>query len=334
MSLTPEEIWKALSDEVAGQAFQGLIIRRIYPESDRDLFLGIQQPGEHRLLVLQVDRSLLPSSGALPEAQGVEVRLGTLPGAPPDRGAILLILRDARFGDLFQVLVSDLTAALVSAETDNGAVAVFLHRLTKWQKFLEVIRGEGLGEAAQRGLYGELVFLRDHLIARSGPEAIRSWNGFRRTPQDFYFASGAVEVKTGIAGNHNTVMIHGLRQLDETLVPRLLLCRVILVETAPGETLYDIVATLRDQIGNGGDLRASFEMALLEAGYSDRHAGQYRASKFTVQGVELYEVNSEFPRLRSCDIREGLRDATYSVDIGCCGDYRVPIQILQELVTG
>jgi hypothetical protein len=331
--MTSDTLWQDLVSEKSGRPFNGLLIRRIRPQAQCSLFLGLEEPGDHRLLILQVKRSTLPGQAVLPKAPAIEVRSTTLPGSDDTLGALILVLKEDRYSDVFEVLVRDLAEALSQVATDQEAVALFIGRLMKWHRFLEASQGEGLADEAQRGLYGELWFLKYQLLQRVGSQGISLWTGFARTPHDFACPHGSVEVKTTLVGGSPLLQIHGARQLDETTVPRLLLCHLTLIAgAAEGETLTEMVAAVRHHLHGQGRYRARFEASLLEAGFHDRHTVRYSATTYGVHNMALFEVHGDFPRIRQCDLRAGIKTLNYAIEMAACAVHEVPHSYIDALL--
>lgn len=119
----------------------------------------------------------------------------------------------------------------------------------RWQKFLSA-GVEGLSEERQRGLWGELRFLRNDLVAVFGPQdSVSAWQGSRAAHQDFLFSSGAVEIKTTIAKGPHVVQITSERQLDDKGLPALYLRHFALaVREGVGETLPQMVGFIASAI--------------------------------------------------------------------------------------
>ncbi len=322
MTITPETLWHILVSEAMGQSFTGLLVRRIHPDATCDLFLGVEEPGDQRALILQVRCEHLPSSSYLPEARGIEIRILPL-GEQCGKGALILVLKEKRFLDIFQTLVRDLAEALAQVRTEDAAVELFLSRIRLWQRFLEVSEGDGLGEEAQRGLFGELWFLREHILPDTGPSGVSFWTGCARTPQDFQLPAAFVEVKTTLATHYPCLQIHGLRQLDDSDVPRLFLCHLTLINEGEGETLAAVVASIRRSVRERQPYTERFEALLLEAGYLDSQCVRYDQVRYWVCHADLYNVSGDFPRLCQCDVSNGVGGVNYTIEAAACRNYVV-----------
>jgi hypothetical protein len=328
-----ETIWQSLSEEAVRRGAAGIFVQRVFPQSSCDLFLGIEHPSGQRLLIVRVTRNVLPGRDTLPAARGINVRCEALPYDREDRASVIVALRDPRYTDVFSTLVADVADSLAATEDDAAAVQTLLGRLMRWQQFLEEFGPEGLGEEAQRGLYGELLFLRDCVLPATGPAGVTSWTGSRRTAHDFQFPACAVEVKTTTTKQHQRMTIASERQLDDSTCGALYLYLVSLdMLQARGETLNKIVADLRLRL-NAHPASLRFEAALLEAGYLDVHASRYDPQGHVVRESRFFRVTGAFPRLTEHDVPAGVGDVRYSVSVAACADYCVSAAEVAEALS-
>jgi len=194
--------------------------------------------------------------------------------------------------------------------------------LARWQKFLSA-SFEGLSEEFQRGLWGELHFLREHLLPTLGAAAVNNWKGGERAHQDFQFESSAVEVKTTLAKQPQVVRITSERQLDDSAWASLFL-NVIALDVRDGscETLPAMVASLRAKLA-ADTARERFEDELLMVGYLDTHAARYMDRGYTVRADSFFRVGPKFPRLVEADMPAGVGDANYALSVAACEPFKV-----------
>jgi hypothetical protein len=199
----------------------------------------------------------------------------------------------------------------------------FLGQLARWQKFLSA-SFDGLSQEAQRGLWGELHFLREHLLPTTGTTAVNSWKGGERAHQDFQFESSAVEVKTTLAKQPQVVRITSERQLDDSAWDSLFLNVIALeVRDGSGETLPEIVASLRAKLATDSGAREQFEDELLAIGYLEAHAERYADRGYQVRTVGFFRVGPKFPSLVEADMPAGVGDANYALSVAACEPFKV-----------
>lgn len=298
----------------------GLQHRRVSQASERALFAGTRWPEGKPCFTLRVAKGTLPAPALLPKLGGVEV-FATIQGGAAHFG---LMLRDEKNIDLFETFCRDLLASVGPCDSDGKAVAAFVERLQGWQKFFER-GGSGLSGEAERGLWGELFCLREHLWPRLGSAALDIWFGPLHAPQDFKSGDYALEVKT-LSPDSPSVKINSALQLDDSNLEQLFLFCAQLKEDVDGESLPQIIETLRAQCN--AKRRRRFDGLLLEAGYFDAHAEQYNAHLFSVGGQFLFEVKEGFPRLIPANIPNGLGRVLYHLDLGVCSNFQCNFALL------
>ncbi|MCY1022101.1 PD-(D/E)XK motif protein [Pyxidicoccus sp. MSG2] len=329
-----EAAWALIADEPKRQV--GLVARRIHPEASLEIYAGLDRPSDVPVVCIHVRPAALRVVGEFPSSAGFVLQRESNPHPGPDSVRLSLWLAAPLYRDVFGVLAQDVVDSIAQASDQRAAVATFVERLRRWQEFLERHGPEGLGAHAQRGLYGELWFLRQQAIPLKGADiAISAWTGPERSNQDFQFAGCAVEVKTTASNPHHQVVISNIRQLDETHVPALLLLHVALeVRHDAGETLVGIVESIRALLRPHSQPLSLFEEKLRSWGYLDVHAVHYADAAYVVRGHCFYHVTGSFPRLIESDIPDGVGDVRYSVVLAACAHYQLASEEAAALLAG
>ena len=321
MPIGIEVLWKALEADVAvGQTgTSGWLLRLARPQAGCPLFAALELSSRRRAVLLRLPRGFMPARRLWPRCKGLE----SLAIELENRAHFGVALKEPRFADVFTALAEDLTRRVIEAASSAEQARAFLGQLARWQKFLSASQ-DGLSEEQQRGLWGELHFLREHLVPALGPMAIAGWKGGARAHQDFQFPCGAVEVKTTLAKQPQVVRITNERQLDDSAWPALFL-QVIALETRErdGETLPAMVATLRAQLMSDGTALESFEDGLMAYGYMDAHVSRYAERGYLIRSEKLFHVNLGFPRLKESDLPTGIGDVAYGLAVAACQSFAI-----------
>jgi hypothetical protein len=318
------QIWGELDAEAATE---GRFRRRIHQESVADLYLVVDKPANTRALLIDVDLSGV-ELGELPSGRGLDLR--RVP-ATASGEALELVLSKPSFADLFDALVTDVAKAAAGGVDKADVAARVTERVRRWQRFL---RGSstGLAPERQRGLFGELFFLRSVLLgAVPAVTAVQAWVGPRGEPQDFAFGAAAVEVKTTIGAQPQLLRIASERQLDTTALQHLALFQLSLdAREGAGQTLPDLVAEIRKRLQDplAADL---FDDRLFDADYLDAQAGQYRAG-YTVRAAGIFLVGDGFPRLVEADCPEGVGEVEYSISVSALAPFAVDASVLVPII--
>ena len=325
--LSAREIWDALaaSNSVVTQE-TGWYLRRVYPRAVTGIFVALRLPEAVPALLLEVSASAVPPVREYPSGRGFAVYPESITPGPRGRTRLCLVLADARYRDVLEVLVNDVSQRVASAPTESEAVKTFIARLHVWQNFMRKHAHQGLPSEAQVGLFGELLFLLTYLLPLlPAHDAVTSWNGPSGASHDFDIRGHAVEVKTSTTIPPVTVHIANVIQLDDHFVASLLLCHVSLaLDPRRGENLPQLVDRLRTNIERQGvSALDGFNSRLIEAGYLDSHSELYSDTRYGPQHTRFYNVISGFPRIVQRDLHDGISHCSYSVLIAACAPYDV-----------
>ena len=327
------QVWKDM-EAIRHPGNPGLLRRRIRPDSNLDIFLGLEKPAGHRMLLLrlsQVDADTLPAPAT---ARNIELLIHGNVG----HGEAVLELRlvDRAYQEIFSILADDLINVLVATRTEISAVESFTARFQSWQQFFARSGPAGLGEEAQRGLYGELWFLGNCLMETLDHlSAVSAWTGHGRTAQDFQLRDVAVEVKATTAKQPQHLSIASERQLDDTGVGALFLFHLSLdVRRGDDRTLPVMVDALRAALGEHTASRTRFEESLLMAGFIDAHRSRYDHTAYTVRQASVFHVRDDFPRLVETALPSGVGNVRYSVAVSECTRFAVDREFFAQAVAG
>lgn len=319
MPTAMNELWTAMDDDAAAGKSDaaGWLLRLARPDVGCPLFAAVEITTHRRAILLRLPIASVPPRRQWPSCKGLDPL--TLKFGGDEHFGVAL--KDTRFRDVFSSLAEDLVRRVSEAATPAEQSSAFLGQLGRWQKFLTT-SPEGLSDEAQRGLWGELYFLRAHLLPTLGLSAVVGWKGAEHSHQDFQFDGGAIEVKTTIAKQPQVVRISTERQLDNESWPALILHVVALdIRQGSGETLPDIIVSLRSALKADVASRETFEDSLLQAGYLDMHAARYADLGYVVRSETSLHVIDGFPSLTERVLPAGVCDVTYGLAIAACGTF-------------
>jgi Putative PD-(D/E)XK family member, (DUF4420) len=319
-----ENIWKLLEEE-AVSASSGYLTRRILPHVNYDAYLAIEKPSNTRLLILRFGSRYLDRKVIYPSSSSFTVNRIVLPQDGEDDGRLQLVLTNPRYQDIFTTLVQDIVTSLALVTEAQAALSAFIVRLKRWQTFLEKHNPEGLSANAQQGLYGELWFLRQVVLPHLGPlNGLRSWTGPKATQQDFQFTGCAVEVKTTSAKQHQKLTIASERQLDDTGAGTIVLLHLSLdIRQGQGETLPEMLASVRSLVADDMLAKDELENCLFEVGYLDIHASQYEEIGYSIREHNYFKAENDFPRIIESDLRNGVGDVRYTISVAECKRFSI-----------
>lgn len=293
-------------------------------------FLWAKDPEGSCYLVLDCNsKAEVPEK--LPTLKGVQVlHLSN----PSGKSSILIKLLEKQDVDLFYALCMDLIGSTREAENELKVMTVLLKRLKRWHLFLNKSRTRILSESEQKGLIGELIFLRDYLLPKFTPEEVLSfWQGPLDATQDFAVLDTAVEVKCRLGTSKPSVSISSAEQL----VPQLDILLLFVVTLSKGAHDQPDVINLPIIINEISSIMEDadpesmqhFTDLLLTAGYLN--LPEYSDYHFVHSNSEVYEVADGFPRLRGADIPNGVACVRYDVLLDYCRPYNRELSILESL---
>jgi hypothetical protein len=213
---------------------------------------------------------------------------------------------------------------------EQTLVEKLLERLAKWQSLFEKVGKQGLSGEAQRGLYGEVYFLRFFLNNTSDKNhCLKSWLGPEKAIQDFQHSNWAVEVKTTHGNNHQKIHISSERQLDDSIIEKIFLYHLSLdIRVGNGESLNSLIDEVFELLNDNTMACNLFKLKLLESGYYETHRPLYEERTYIIRQENLYRVSGNFPRITENQIPIGVGDVRYSIVLSESEEWRVDQQTL------
>ncbi|MGD9596828.1 MAG: PD-(D/E)XK motif protein [Steroidobacteraceae bacterium] len=322
-----ESLWRELELEARSGGAAAWLTRYALPEPSTPLLVGLETANSRRALLLPIPASAMPPRRDWPHCGGLEVFANSF-GGTTHLGVRLI---DAPCADVFTALAEDVAPRVAAASDPREAAKAMLARLRRWQRFLAAGSG-GLSLERQRGLFGELHALREHILPSLGASrAVAGWRSPLRTHQDFQFSAAAIEVKTTVAKQPISVRITSERQLDAVGSRALFLYVLMLDERETdagpgtrGETLPELVRHLRQ--GFSQDVLESFDDRLLEFGYLEVDAPRYEARRFTKRQERAFLVSEDFPRITEAVLPVGIGDISYALSLAACEPFAVSVE--------
>ncbi|WP_195903676.1 PD-(D/E)XK motif protein [Pseudomonas syringae] len=327
-----KELWIDLHAAALNKAGPGTAKRLVGLNAICPMFIGVRAPEMLRTFILEVPRDSAPLPEIIPASRGLYFTV-QITGDEILSNHASLTLSSSAVGDneIFASIAEDFYSKLNALTKQREVIAGFLSRIRLWQAFFEKQGDDGLSEEAQRGLYGELRFLKDHAFASAQnlEKAVLSWTGPRSRQHDFQFGHVAVEIKTSASKQHQKLQIASEQQLDETTVGKLYLyyISVALIESG-SDTLPSLVDDIRDSLSLHTGALSEFNNLLIEAGYIDSQRSSYDSTGYSTRESAVFLVEKDFPRIRENDIRAGVGDVRYSISVAQCRDYQIPVSEL------
>jgi hypothetical protein len=308
-----------------------LSIRLVDPDHTLDLFWATDNAGDYLFVWRYKGLTNKSPKGALPSLSGMMLNHVQ---DTDNAGRYVLRLIGKEDWEIFMTLCSDLVEAMRRAESEIGALEIFLRRMDRWQNFLRRKRPTILNESIVKGLIGELHFLFYRLNPEIGLDAaVNAWGGPFGTPQDFCHGENAFEVKCQSGGSSPSVRITSAEQLTPQ-VENLYLYVLTMSQCSEDEdkalTLPGLIDKIRNKlIHQSSEALEKFSDALIEIGYID--SPEYDRFCYILVSESTYRVTDGFPRITTDIISPALSRVSYSIPLSACSEFEENSQ-LNELL--
>ena len=314
-------IWEEL--ETDNSLSQGLLFRRYSTDVLPDVYISLKVPEKQRSIAAFIDTSLKADISSFSKLKDIKVDL--IQDEHYGKKTILLFsLLTKRYEDIFSVLCEDLISNISSFTSDAELVKEILNRFEKWKSLFEQASMPGLTPEMQRGLFGELIFLKTLLQKTSDfNSVITSWVGPEKEIRDFQLRNWSVEVKTTIGNNHQKIHISNERQLDTSTIRYLFLYHISLEQQQNnGITLNQVVDEICDILSSDSLSQNRFFSKLFSYGYFDAQRDLYEQTGYHLRNDCFFKVDNDFPRVEEKDLRKGVGDLKYSIIVSQLDSYK------------
>jgi len=284
----------------------------------------LQHPEKFLCIYVAISKTSEVNISNFSNLQEIQVDLFTSPNEA-DKNILIFKLLNFEHKDIFSVLCEDLIASISEETNEKKIIREVLNRFEKWKSLFSKIGLQGLKPEEQRGLFGELYFLRKYLKLNSDYLAIiNTWTGTEKQIRDFQSGSWAVEVKTTHGNNHQKIQINSERQLDTTNLEDLFLYHISLEQQQnSGETLNELVDLVIDILNAEIIALNKFKSKIYEVGYFDLQRNLYETIGYHIRQDEFYKVEKDFPRIEENDLRSGVGDVKYSIILSQCATFSI-----------
>ena len=312
LMMKSNQIWEELENDTSLKT--GLLYKRFSADVKPDAFIALKAPERLRCIAFRLNKPFTVDVKNFDTFKDIQIE--TIPDENNRAKLFLLVLLlNKQHIDIFATLCEDLIAVVSKVKEEVTLIEKLLDRLVKWQSLFEKLARQGLLDEAQRGLFGEIYFLRKYISSTSDiVQCLNTWTGPERAIQDFQYADWAVEVKTTHGKNHQKIQISSERQLDDDIVPHIFLYHLSLdIRSSKGETLNNLVESVIELLTVQTMATNLFKMKLIEAGYFEIHNPLYEEMGYTVRQENIYYVTGHFPRITERQIPIGVGDIRYSI---------------------
>lgn len=272
--------------------------------SDREgnpLKLGVDR-NDRRFILTPIDQSF-----SFAGEMGAAIELGEWRKSGDDQRHLAITCSSPELAEVFGAFADNIVHRV---EAENSTTEAMLVAMKDWKRLFKP--APAISQEVARGLFGELWVLQQ-LASRNPHIAVQRWTGPDGDPHDFMSEERHLEVKTSQSEGLG-ITVSSLAQLDTVGDVPLALVRLRVRGQPEGRNIGDMV----EELTRMGAYRHDLVLKLGEMGFvlgadPDEH-------RFTVvDDPVIWEVNDDFPGLRSRDIPEERREAitrvSYTLDL-------------------
>ncbi len=305
--MKPRDPWQRLNTDEA---------KRVSLAGRFDFFWVVLEAGMPGLMLRLP--SLPQPLPRLPKLKNLKASFRAVAGG----SAFVLGLRERSQIEIFETLCRDVVDAGEAGSDRDDALSRALQRTRRWYHLLRGGKSSGLSVEEQRGLVGELAFLRKLVSAFGQETAIEAWVGPTGSSKDFELIGSCIEVKARRVSARPVVTISSEDQLADMDGSRLFL-RVVNVASAvlpEGQSLHDHVRQTAKMFEENGTAVEAWEETLYSTGYDPENS--YDDRRWLLGTATDYEVREDFPRISS-PLVSGVENVRYSIALDACEPFKL-----------
>ena len=280
-----------------------------------NFFLRIGENGQEEIMLITPDRP-----GKLHSSQGFEI---TVLQRQDRTWATRISCTEKGNEEIFSILCQDLMDASENAVNQLDGLQKVEKRFITWQKNFKLLK-KTLTDNELIGLVGELEFALNYLSMHySWKEIMESWHGPEFGDRDYVFPNAWYEVKTVSTGKHS-ITISSLNQLESSEPGYLIqfFSNKTSSTDPEGISVWDLIHKVRTIIADPV-LIEEFDDKLRNIGYVERQ--EYKDKYFALGEMNVYSVDSKFPRLVPANVPVQVTSAKYEISLSAIEPWRTTL---------
>src|SRR5688572_8495008 len=155
-----DTIWTELENDDSFRS--GILFKRYSASVLPDVYVALRAPEKLRCIAAHIVKENVPDIQNWNKLKDIKVEILN-DDRNPAKSYLLIMILNQQHKDIFSVLCEDLINQIAFILDEKLLIKDLLNRLAKWQTLFERLGQQGLTTEAQRGLFGELYFLRKFL---------------------------------------------------------------------------------------------------------------------------------------------------------------------------
>ena len=190
----------------------------IYPKNPI-MFAGLDGPNNNRLLYIDLGVKVWEQSkiNGLPKWKGLSLLVEYFERISVIQDRYFLIIKQEadQSEEIFEVVLQNLIDHILVKENNDSLFTTVYKVLDRWSNFFQKGGYKRLSDEQQRGLFGELWYIKHWIEANEEipPIIIEQWEGPTSDRIDFKNSKCGVEIKTAVDKLTKTIKISNEKQL-------------------------------------------------------------------------------------------------------------------------
>jgi hypothetical protein len=229
---------------------------------------------------------------------------------------LCIVLLDNMFYDLFDDLILSIFNRISEISDSDEYSREFINSFYKWSSFFENKKSERLTIDQIKGLFGELLFLKNQLINSTSnvDDILKSWKGPYDEGHDFVSDFKDFEIKT-VENSKNNIRVSSEFQLESEKGKELELIVIFVITDANnGFSIKNLIDEIKVIVLNHFGDNSILLNAIFQKGLTFSKLGFYDSYKFQPIMETSYNCNDEkFPKLNKSNLPIEINTVKYNI---------------------
>lgn len=291
------------------------------------MFAGVDASSHYRQLYIDLGHEPWENEQikSLPKWRGMSVKMERYEKLFMIKEHYFLVIRqeDEHSSEIFDAVLQNLVDHLVT-ERELSLYSSVYKVLDRWRNFFQRGGFKKLTEEQQRGLFGELWFIKEWLDHHPGqpPLIIDQWEGPTKGRIDFKGSRCGLEIKTAIDKLSKSIKISNENQLKLSEAVDSIYLYVCFLEQSKthGKSLQELALEVRSDLAERSErIALKYNDMMTDLGFREE---EYTETLYFVEKIEVYEAREEFPRLTRDDLPKGISHVSYNIDLTHCIEFK------------
>ncbi|WP_415370912.1 PD-(D/E)XK motif protein [Patiriisocius sp. Uisw_047] len=319
--------------EQANASEKKVIRQKVKEVTGVNCFIGTISFSKAKIFSVEIPSEIKVHPNYLKRFSGVEVQVLLVVN---NKRELAILLLEEELTDVFILFIEDIIKSLLPLKNSEEVLLIISNRINYWKKLFGKFSSDLLTPQQQRGLFGELFFIKKLLDNNTDiKKTIEAWQAPLATNQDFYFNRKAVEVKTS-KSNSPTIKIANEFQLDITGLNQLYIAFFKLNEYPDDKnTLLKLIIEIRGLLNHTPSSLNEFNSKLEYMRVTSELEVEYDKTGYSVRSEKYYHITEKFPKITSSMINDAISKVSYEISPNGCNAFETTFDsVLKDLFHG